>query len=191
MHDINKLKILCKKLSIPFCYQVYDKKYYLHFGIEERNLRFLSSLWNYYGLCFSNVLFQYYHLGDKEMIRVICEEKELSSILQFFLHPVYFLDTSFFSYFQTILSKFQEEGVSATFLNGCKGYPYFLKLESYDRSFKANYLRCIWNKRIYNQNSCFGFSSTEALKHYVYEVYSVKHKKNPMDQLIRSFIKKS
>lgn len=191
MNEINFLNRICKNKFIPFWYQIHEDIISLHFGIEKQNLRLLCSLWNYFGECFSDVLLQYHHLQDGEVIRVICRAEQLSSILSFFLHPVLVLDTSLFSYFQTILSKFQDEGVTATFLNGCKGYPYFLKLDSYDLFFKICYLKNIWKTRIYAQDSCFGFADLEALKLYVYEVYSVSLKEKPFASLLRSFRKKS
>jgi len=191
MNEINKLNTICRKLCISFWYQVYEDKYYLNFGVEDCNIRLLCSFWNYYRKSYLDVLFQYYHLNDGEMIRVICDESELSSILQFFLHPVLIMDTSLFSYFRNILSKFLEEGVSATFLNGCTGYSYFLKFESYDKWFKAKYLKSIWKNRVYQQKNCFGFSDKESLVRYMYEVYSVQKRENSVQCLIRSFIKKS
>ena len=194
MDEINKLKIICRQLSIPFWYcnqsHSYNEKYSLCFSVKKCNLRILCSLWNYYGEFNPNVLFQYFSFDDRDEIRVTCDSEEISSIVNFFLHPVLVLDTSLFTYFQNILSKLREEGVmSVSFLNGCTDYPYFLNIDSYDREFKSKYLKCIWQNR--NRKEHFGFSSTEALVNYMYEVYSVEKFKNPVKQLILSFIKKS
>jgi len=115
MDEINKLKIICRKLSIPFWYcnqsHSYNEKYSLCFSVKKCNLRILCSLWNYYGEFNPNVLFQYFSFDDRDEIRVTCDSEEISSIVNFFLHPVLVLDTSLFTYFQNILSKLREEGV--------------------------------------------------------------------------------
>ena len=70
MDEINKLKIICRKLSIPFWYcnqsHSYNEKYSLCFSVKKCNLRILCSLWNYYGEFNPNVLFQYFSFDDRD-----------------------------------------------------------------------------------------------------------------------------
>lgn len=86
------------------------------------------------------------------------------------------------------LEKFEREGVSASFLNGCRGCSYLLNLGSYDENFEDKYLKIIRNHRLHNRKDCFGFSNMKSLNLYRKVIYSKKNKRLPF--LFQRILKK-